>query len=100
MAVADVRVVRPDDDPRLLPPLGAEVVGEGVQCIGHVGVAEIPRRDAIAEHGAVVLFGRLDGPRALLCVEELVPSEQPGPGRQLLRMLLELDELLDNLLFA
>ncbi len=48
-----------------------EVRGESFQCLGHVPVAQVPRRDLLEEHGAVILFRVFYETGVLLGVERL-----------------------------
>ncbi|WYB39810.1 hypothetical protein WJ438_38205 [Streptomyces sp. GD-15H] len=51
--IADVGVVRPYDP----LGLGAVVLHETVQCVGHVVVADVPGLGAALQHGPVIAFG-------------------------------------------
>jgi hypothetical protein len=75
--VADVRVVRPHH--HLRRPTAAllrQVRTQQFERLGHVGVAQVPRIGAAAEHRAVVGLGVAPDARALLRIEQLV-----GRGR-------------------
>src|SRR5713101_6435253 len=89
--------MRPYDDLRGGAPLPGQVIGERVQGVGHVAIAQVPGRNPPAEHRPVVLLGR---PRILLCVEQLVLGDQAVPARVLRGMPLQVDELLDYRLLA
>ena len=45
---------------------------EQIQCLGHMPIAQIPRRHRPAKHCTVILLGVLDKPRVLFCEEEIV----------------------------
>src|SRR2546421_6250826 len=75
--VAEVRVVRPHDDPGLPAAPAAEVACQRVEGVRHVLVPQVPGRHPTPEHRAVVLLRRLDRPGILLGVEELVLGQQP-----------------------
>ena len=73
---------------------------ERVQRIGHVGVSQVPRRDAPLKHGAVILLGVEDEARVLLGLEIIVLRHPSVPGGVLGGAAAELHELRHHLLFA
>src|SRR5437016_4102948 len=93
-------VVSPYNQLGSVASLAAEVVGEGVEGVGHVLVAEVPRRDLCAEHCPVVLFGVPNYPGVLLGVEELILGHQSITAGVLKGVVLQVDELLDCLPLA
>ncbi len=97
--VAEVRVVRPDDDPRRAA--GArEVFGERVERLCHVLVAHVPARDVAADERAVVALRVADEPRALLGGEEAVLGDAAVARGQLGGTLAKLDQLRHDLVLA
>src|SRR5271156_1927491 len=64
-----MRVVRPDDN---LCLFGPEVLHECIQRLGHMGVTQVPRRDSLAEHRAVIFFGILHQASILFSKEEFI----------------------------
>ena len=67
--VADVRVVLPHDRLRVRVEL-LVVRHEAVERVHHMMVADVPRRGASADHGAIVQLGVLCDERVLFGVEE------------------------------
>src|SRR3979411_989545 len=58
-----------------------EVRGESFQCLGHVPVAQVPRRDLLEEHGAVILFRVFYETGVLIGVERRLFRSLPmAPG--------------------
>jgi len=92
--------MRPYDDLRGGAPLPGQVIGQRLQSVGHVGIAQVPGRNPPAEPCALVLLGRPHRPRILLCVEQLVLGDHAVPARVLRGMPLQVDELLDYRLLA
>jgi len=92
--------MRPYDDLRGGAPLPGQVIGQRLQSVGHVAIAQVPGRNPPAEPCAVVLLGRPHRPRILLCVEQLVLGDHAVPARVLRGMPLQVDELLDYRLLA
>src|SRR5204863_6466201 len=98
-SVAEMRVVRPDHDPCIATG-GREVVLHRIERLGHVPVAEIPRRRAPAIHVAVVALGVAHESGVLLGAEEVV-SGGPAVARQALyRLRAQLHERVPRLLLA
>ena len=94
--IAEVRVVLPHDDLGG-PATPGQMVGERVERVGHVSVAQIPGRHAAGEHGAVVRGGSLHDAGVLFGVELVVLRQQtvqPGVAQA---VALQLRQLLDDL---
>ncbi len=93
--VADVRVVCPDDH-----PAGAlvtvEVDHQLIQRVGHVAVAQVPRRRLATEDRAVVLLGVGDDARVLLGDEHLVFADEAVTQQVLAGAAAQLHELLEH----
>src|ERR1700693_943661 len=62
-------VVRPDHDPRVGGP---QVLNQRIQGFGHMAVPQIPRRDSLPKHGAVIFFGILYQTSVLFSEEEFI----------------------------
>ena len=97
--VADVRVVRPDDDLRRRPAR-LEVPHELLERLAHVRVAQVPRRHRAAVHLPVVVLGVEHQPGVLLGEEVVVLREPPVLRQQLLPALAQVEQLLHDLLLA
>ena len=70
-SIAQVRIVRPDDD----LCLGAEVVSQRFQRLGHMGVPQIPGGNSFVKHRAVILLGILHQASILFRKEECIPGD-------------------------
>ena len=97
--IADVRVVGPHGDAGA-PVLPIEVLDQRVERLGHVAVAQVPRRDLFEEHRPVIRLGILHQPRVLDGIEEVVVGEAAvalgGVGGTTEQVL----ELVDDLVLA
>jgi alkanesulfonate monooxygenase SsuD/methylene tetrahydromethanopterin reductase-like flavin-dependent oxidoreductase (luciferase family) len=95
--IADVGVVRPQDDLALAGTNAAiDVGGEGVERLGHVLVAQVPRGDAAAEHRAIVALGVAREACVLLGREKFVFRDVAVALGELGGAALEFEELLDD----
>ena len=90
--VAEMRVVRPDDDLGLAIA-GLEMGHQRFQRLGHVPVTEIPGRNTTAEHGAVIRLRVLRQPRILRRKEVLVLGHAPIAPGEIGGAPLQLDQL-------
>ena len=97
--VAEMRVVRPDDD-AALGIARKQVAVERVERLAHVPVAQVPRGDAALEHRAVILLGVLHQARVLLRLEEFLGGDEPILARVFRGAAPELDELRHDLVLA
>src|SRR5207237_9346593 len=71
----------------------SEVQHERIEDIGHVRIAQGPRRDVVAEHRAVVFLSVLDDTGVLLRIEELILGDDSVVPQQDIPLALHLEEL-------
>src|SRR5258708_28740335 len=94
-----MRVVLPDSHLRAIP-VPRQVGHKRTQCPSHVAVTQIPRRDSVSKHHAVVLLGILCQPCILLSVEKLILRHTPVASCIVLSVPLQFNELVDHFILA
>ena len=85
--VAQVRIVRPDNNLRT-HVLAVEIFDQRVECLHHVLVAQVPGRNLLEKHRAIILLGVFDQARILFGVKKIIlcraTMAPPVPNRPLL----------------
>src|SRR5256714_9334751 len=97
--IAQMRVVLPYNDLASAIPL-VEMSREGMQCLSHVAITQIPGRRSAPEHGTIVFLGIANQPGVELGREKLVFGNVPVPVHVLVRPALQFRELLNHFLLA
>src|SRR5437870_10122979 len=90
--------MRPDN--RLWLTASVKVRDQRLNRLDHVPIAQIPRRGATAKHRAVILLGVFHEPCVLLGKEKFVRRALAIATQKLCGLLLYLDQLVDNFVFA
>src|SRR5690606_27070983 len=95
--IAEVRVVRPNDDAAAARSVASSQMShKRIDRLGHMPIAQVPRRDASTEHRAVVGLGITCQARILLGEEELVLRYTTVPVGEVAGPPLELHQLTDG----
>src|SRR5690349_19911971 len=97
--ISNMRVVLPHHHLTLtLAPV--QVSQQRFECLRHVSVAQVPRRDAPPEHRPIILLGVLDQSRVLFRKKEFVIRDAPVLGRQFAGLALQFEQLLHRMILA